>query len=144
MYMFGLLATLPNPHIEQLNKVCIRNSYIPGTRIRIINQHMSVIFQPALDSHNIELASLSKASWPRRGWMWGTCIDMDGYCGILLVVGCSRIWIGYDGVWRDMEGCGWINRQPVCKLRGARARGTESATSNAYRHLLRCFAGIFS
>ena len=35
------------------------------------------------------------------------------------------------------------NRQPVCKLRYARARGNQSATSNAYKELLGCFAGIF-
>ena len=34
------------------------------------------------------------------------------------------------------------NRQPVCKLRYARARGNQSATSNAYKQLLGCFAGI--
>ena len=34
------------------------------------------------------------------------------------------------------------NRQPVCKLRYARARGNQSATSNAYEQLLGCFAGI--
>ena len=35
------------------------------------------------------------------------------------------------------------NRQPVCKLRYARARGNQSATSDAYKQLLGCFAGIF-
>ena len=35
------------------------------------------------------------------------------------------------------------NRQPVCKLRYARARGNQSATSKAYKQLLGCFAGIF-
>ena len=36
------------------------------------------------------------------------------------------------------------NRQPVCKLRYARARGNQSATSNAYKQLLGCFAGIIN
>ena len=34
------------------------------------------------------------------------------------------------------------NRRPVCKLRDAQARGNQSATSNACRKLLGCFAGI--
>ena len=34
------------------------------------------------------------------------------------------------------------NRQPVCKLRDVRAIDNQSATSNAYRQLLGCFAGI--
>ena len=33
-------------------------------------------------------------------------------------------------------------RQPVCKLSYARARGNQSAISNAYKQLLGCFAGI--
>ena len=34
------------------------------------------------------------------------------------------------------------NMQPVCKLRYARIRGNQPATSNAYKQLLGYFAGI--